>query len=68
MSKNYEFFLTLPRQEWKGEWVIVAGGTLIGHGKNPGQIMDEAMKRFPDDIPFAALIPGRETLHYHTWS
>ena len=68
MSKNYEFFKTLDVRPYQGEWIVIAGERLIGHAKNPSLILDQAEKEYPEDVAFLALIPGRETLHYHTWS
>lgn len=47
-----------------GEWVVIAGGQLIGFGdkNNISRLMNKAREMFPDDIPLLSPIPREEEL------
>lgn len=47
-----------------GEWVIIAGGQLIGFTRkeNISSLMKKATEMFPDDIPLLSPIPREEEL------
>lgn len=51
-------------KEHGGEWVIIAGGQLIGftHKENIPGLMKKARKMFPEDIPLLSPIPREEEL------
>ena len=47
-----------------GEWVVIAGGQLIGFARkdNISRLVKKALKMFPDDIPLLSPIPREEEL------
>jgi hypothetical protein len=47
-----------------GKWVVIAGGRLIGVGREEQlkKLAASARKRYPKDIPLMAPIPRREEL------
>ncbi len=51
-------------KEHGGEWVVIAGGQLIGFARkdNISALMKKAREMFPDDIPMLSPIPREEEL------
>jgi hypothetical protein len=51
-------------KEHGGEWVVIAGGKLIGftHKEDISTLVKKARKRFPKDIPLISPIPREEEL------
>lgn len=51
-------------KEHGGEWVVIAGGKLIGFATKDkiSSLMKKAKKMFPDDIPMLSPIPREEEL------
>lgn len=47
-----------------GEWVVIAGGELIGfiHKENISKLVNKARKLFPKDVPLISPIPREEEL------
>ena len=56
--------LTKFVKEHGGEWVVIAGGQLIGFSRKEGisELMKRARETFPDDIPLLSPIPREEEL------
>ena len=67
IAKNEEFLKSLPLEEYekyRGEWIAVAGGGIVAHGKNPEHVLDEGWKAgkgevymeyiyaTPEEVPF----------------
>ena len=65
--KNLEFLRSLPIREFEkymGEWIAVAGGGIVAHGKNPeivldkgweagkGEVYIEYIYASPEEVPF----------------
>lgn len=51
-------------KEHGGEWVIIAGGQLIGfaYKENIPRLVRKARRMFPDDIPLLSPVPREEEL------
>lgn len=49
-----------------GEWVVIAGGQLIGFTckENLSKLVKKARKQFPDDTPIVSPIPRKEELDH----
>lgn len=49
-----------------GEWVVIAGGQLIGFTckENISKMVKKARKQFPDDTPLLSPIPRYEELEH----
>lgn len=67
INPNDEFFRTHISEFVKshaGEWVVIAGGQLIGfvHKENISKLVKKARKQFPEDIPLVSPIPREEEL------
>jgi len=47
-----------------GEWVVIAGGELIGfiHKEGISKLVKKARRQFPEDIPLVSPIPREEEL------
>ena len=67
IAKNEEFLKSLPLEEYekyRGEWIAVAGGGIVAHGKDPervveegrnaskGEIYMEYIYATPEEVPF----------------
>lgn len=52
-----------------GEWVVIAGGQLMGFAckGNISKMVKKARKQFPDDTPLLSSIPRKEELDYIFW-
>ncbi|OGW04171.1 MAG: hypothetical protein A2Z59_05570 [Nitrospinae bacterium RIFCSPLOWO2_02_39_17] len=53
-------------KEHGGEWVVIAGGELIGfvHKEGISRLVKKARRCFPKDIPLISPIPKEDELHY----
>lgn len=66
--KNLEFLRSLPIKEfekYRGEWLAVAGGGIVAHGKNAERVLEEGWKAgkgevfmeyvyaSPEEVPFS---------------
>lgn len=66
--KNLEFLRALPIKEFEkymGEWLAVAGGGIVAHGKNAERVLEEGWKAgkggvfmeyvyaSPEEVPFS---------------
>jgi len=51
-------------RERGGEWIVLAGGNLVGIGKKERvpRLIQKARSKYPDATPFAAPIPTKEDL------
>lgn len=49
VDKNTEWFVQADLSPYEGEYVAIARQQVVAHGKEPGQVYEEAEKRFPDE-------------------
>lgn len=71
-NPNDEYFKAHIREFVKthaGEWVVIAGGQLIGftYKENISKLVKKARKQFPDDTPLLSPIPRKEELDHILW-
>ena len=55
-DRNWECYQSLNPRRFAGRYVVIAGGTLIGAGKQLGRLLRMAQRSNPRDIPFVARV------------
>jgi len=53
---NWDCYVSLSQQRFAGKYVVIAGGKLIGAGKDLGKILRLAHKTYPGETPFVARV------------
>ena len=57
---NYEYFMTLDWDKYRGQFVVVTNTNIVLTGDDPGLLLDEAKLRFPEDKPFVTFVADKE--------
>ena len=53
---NWECYAALSQRRFAGKYVVIAGGKLIGAGKDLGKLLRLAHKTRPKETPFVARV------------
>lgn len=61
-STNYEYFIKADTSAYKGEWIALAGKKIVSHGKDAGQVYNQAKQKYPKEDISLAKIPEEQTL------
>ena len=64
MNQNYNFFMSLSTQEYKGKWIAICKKKVVASGINADKVIQKAKKQCPKSRPFIAKIPSEDTLLY----
>ena len=48
--------------KYSGKYIAIVGDKVVASGENAKEVLEEAKKKFPDDIPTLAKIPKEEAL------
>jgi hypothetical protein len=54
VDRNWECYQSLSQRKYAGKYVVIAGGDLIGAGKNLEKLLRIARKSHPKETPFVA--------------
>ena len=55
-DQNWERYQSLNPRKFAGKYVVIAGGTLIGSGKQLGKLLCRARRILPKEIPFVTRV------------
>jgi len=55
-DKNWECYLSLSQKKYAGKYVVIAGGELVGAGRDLPVLIKRAKKAHPKETPFVARI------------
>jgi len=55
-DKNWECYLSLSQQKYAGKYVVIAGGELVGAGRDLPILVQRARKAHPKETPFVARV------------
>ncbi len=53
---NWQRYLSLDQRRYAGRYVVIAGGRLIGAGRNLKKLLEQARKAHPKEVPFVARV------------
>lgn len=66
-DKNWERYLSLSQKKYAGKYVVIAGGVLVGAGRNLPILIERAKKEHPKETPFVARVRDpRKVCVYHS--
>ncbi len=55
-NKNWECYLSLNQKKYAGKYVVIAGGELVGAGRDLPILVKRARKDHPKETPFVARV------------
>lgn len=55
-DKNWECYLSLSQKKFAGKYVVIAGGKLVGAGRDLSKLLRLAQKDHPRETPFVAKV------------
>lgn len=61
-STNYEFFVKTDTSAYKGEWVAISEKKIVSHGKDAGEVYNNAKRKYPKKDVSLAKVPEEQTL------
>ena len=61
-SPEFEFFLQNPLTRYEGKYVAILGKKVVASGISAKDVWDEAIKKYPSQIPTIAKLPKKEIL------
>ena len=68
-DKNWECSLSLSQKEYAGKYVVIAGGTRVGAGRDLSRLLKRARKDHPKETPFVARVRDpRKVCVYGAWA
>jgi len=62
ISPEFDFFLHNPLSRYEGKYVAILGKKVIASGISAKDVWDEAIKKYPNQIPTLAKLPKKEIL------
>ena len=63
-DKNYEVFMKINFEEYKGKWVALCESNIVSFGENAKKTFEEAQKKYPNKKILIAKIPEEQTIIY----
>lgn len=64
-SPEFDFFVHSPLTEYEGMYVAILGKKVVASGISAKDVWDEAIKKYPNQIPTIAKLPKKEILIYN---
>lgn len=61
-SPEFDFFLQNPLTKYEGRYVAILGRKVVASGLSAKDVWDEAIKKYPNQIPTIAKLPKNEIL------
>ena len=61
-SVEFDFFLHNPLTKYEGRYVAILGRKVIASGLSAKEVWDEAVRKYPKQIPTIAKLPRKEIL------
>jgi uncharacterized protein DUF5678 len=55
-NKNWECCLSLSQKKYAGKYVVIAGGELVGAGRDLSVLLKRAREDHPKETPFVARV------------
>ena len=55
-DKNWECYLSLSRKKYAGKYVVIAGGKLVGAGRDLSRLLRLSQKEHPKETPLVAKV------------
>ena len=62
MSKNFQFFLRLNKENFANKYVVIINEKVIASGQDIVSMLKTAKKKYPKQTPFVAKIPDKSVL------
>jgi hypothetical protein len=62
VTQNYQAFLRINTERYRGEWIALVGARVVAHGKRADAIYQQAARRYPKQKISLAKIPKEQTL------
>ena len=62
LDQPYDFFLETDLDNYKGEWVAICDTSVLSHGKNLKNVVEEAKRKCDNKKFLLAKIPSGETM------
>lgn len=63
-SPEFDFFLHNPLSRYEGMYVAILGKKVVASGISAKDVWDDAIKKYPKQIPTIAKLPKKENLAY----
>ena len=61
-SPEFDFFLHTPLTRYEGKYVAILGKKVVASGLSAKDVWDEALKKYPNQIPTIAKLPKKEVM------
>ena len=61
-SKNLKAYLKLDTTNLANKYVIIVNGKVVAKGRGIEEMLKRVRKKYPDEIPFIAKVPPKQTL------
>jgi len=62
MANNYEYFMKMDLSSYIGKWIAICGEKIVSSGDNPKDVLNNAKKSCPGQIPLLTKVPEKETM------
>lgn len=59
---NYDVFIKTNTAQYKGEWIAIAQGKVVAHGKDAEKVYNSAVKKVGRDIVSLAKAPDEQMI------
>lgn len=59
---NYDYFIKTDTSPYKGEWIAIAKGKILAHGKDAQEVYKRAVKKAGNDTISLAKTPEEQML------
>jgi hypothetical protein len=61
-ESNFKWLMNQNLASYKGCWVAVVDRKIVSKGADAKAVIEDAYKKFPEKVPFVALIPSEQTI------
>ena len=62
MTRNFEAYFDLDKTGLENKYVILVDGEVVAKGEDIETMLNEVLKKYPDEIPFVAKVPEKKML------
>ncbi len=62
MTNNFTAFMKLDKSRYKGKYVVLVDGKMVGHGQDIESMLAKTRKKYPRKTPLVAKIPNEEVM------
>lgn len=62
MTKNFEAYLKIDKTGLENKYVVMVNGDVVAKGEDIENMLSEARRQYPHEMPFVAKVPDERML------